>query len=254
MTEPVRAAFDIETVSPQLSLDERPEFEDSRQFELLGCAVAYDYPDGGRESVVHWRDGWGPDAELDLIETVLDTLADADRMFTYNGTGFDTIHLTGRARIAGANADRREPLERAERFLDRVDHVDLQPPANDAFGSYTSLEEALSAVGIDPAETDPTAFDHGVGPAGWATGTETPVQSKDVARLGEVYLDTAPAGDGSASGDAVGRSYTETAHRDRQFPDGTHEGVDHEALEAMLTHYARGDVADLFDLADARPF
>jgi len=252
VTEPVRAAFDIETVSPQLSLDERPEFEDSRQFEMLGGAVAYDDPDGRRESVVHWRDGWGPDAELDLIETLIDALADADRMVTYNGTGFDTIHLTGRARIAGANAGRREPLDRAERLLARIDHVDLQPPANDAFGSYTSLEEALTAVGIDPAETDPTAFDHGVGPAGWATGPETPVQSKDVARLGEVYLDVVSAGDEESA--ATGRSYTETAHRDRQFPDRTHDGVDREALEAMLTHYARADVADLFDLADARPF
>jgi hypothetical protein len=253
VTGPVRAAFDIETVSPQLSLDERPDFEDSRQFELLGGAVAYDYPDGRRESVVHWRDEWGPDAELDLIETLVDALADADRMLTYNGTGFDTIHLAGRARIAGANADRREPFDRAERLLARIDHVDLQPPANDAFGSYTSLEEALSAVGIDPAETDPTAFDHGVGPAGWATDPQTPVQSKDVARLGEVYLDTAPAGDEESSA-AAGRSYTEAAHRDRQFPDETHAGVDREALEAMLTHYARADVADLFDLADARPF
>lgn len=249
MTTPVRAAFDIETVSPQLDDGERPDFDDSRQFELLAAAIAYEYPDGSRETTVHWRDGWGPAAELAVAEWVVDSLADVETVVTYNGTAFDAVHLVGRARIAGAAAGRREPFERAETLVDRIDHVDLQPPAWEAFGNYTSLEGALRAVGIDPVPTDPAAFDHGLARAAWPTTPDEPVKSKDVARLGEIYLDVvseaAPAaGDTGDCGDTDDRTVDRTEIA----------GVDGDELRAMLDHYARADVECLFELADARPF
>ncbi|MEZ3145715.1 hypothetical protein [Halobaculum sp. MBLA0143] len=261
MTRPVRAAFDIETVSPQLDDDEQPDFRDSQHFELLAAAVAYEYPDGSRETAVHWRDGWGSTAELAVAEWIVDSLADVETVVTYNGTEFDMLHLVGRARIAGAAAGRREPFERAEALVDRIDHVDLQPPAWTAFGDYTSLEGTLRAVGIDPTATDPTGFDHGVPRAAWPTTPDEPVESRDVARLGEIYLDAVDAGgtvaggsggDGDADGgdDTVSDSDT-----DGDTADGSDTpAVDADELRAMLDHYARADVEYLFDLADARPF
>ena len=226
---PVRAAFDIETVSPQLDPDEQPNFDDSRHFELLGAAVAYEYPDGSRETTVRWRDGRGPAAELGVVDWIVDSLTDAGTVLTYNGTEFDTVHLVGRARIAGAAAGERRPFERAERLVDEMDHLDLKSPAWAAFGDFTSLEESLEAIGVEPAATDPAAFDHGLPASAWATDPESPVASKDVARLGEWYLD---------------------------LVDEESEGSDADTddLRAMLDHYARADVEDLFALADARPF
>ncbi|MFC7137998.1 ribonuclease H-like domain-containing protein [Halobaculum litoreum] len=226
MTNVRRAAFDIETVSPALREDERPDFTDSRDFELSGAAIAYEYSDGSTETVVEWRQGWGPRRELDLIETLLERLEPAETLVTYNGERFDLAHLEGRARIAGAEVGERahEPVQT---YLSGIEHVDLQPDAWAAYGKYTSLEQALTAVGLDPVATLPGDFAHGVPPSDWANEPTEAIESADLAVLGEIYLDAV---------------------------DGDRSDVSLSALEEMLSHYARADAELLFDLADRRPF
>jgi len=221
-----RAAFDIETVSPSIPDDERPNFTDSRDFELTGAAIAYDYADGSCETIVEWRNGWGARSELDLIEALSDCLAPAETVITYNGERFDLAHLEGRARIAGAEVGGRAH-EQVQAILDDIDHVDLKHEAWDAYGDYTSLEDTLRHVGIEPVETLPEAFEHGVPSTAWPKDPSEAVESKDLAVLGEIYLDAV---------------------------DGTRDDIAVTELEEMLTHYARADVELLFELADARPF
>ncbi|MFC7070511.1 ribonuclease H-like domain-containing protein [Halobaculum lipolyticum] len=221
-----RAAFDIETVSPTVPDDEYPDFTDSRDFELSGAAIAYEYTDGSREEMVEWREGWGPKREVELIETLLDRLEPAETVVTYNGERFDFTHLEGRARIAGAEVGKRahEPVQA---YLDGIKHIDLKPDAWEAYGDYTSLEDTLTAVGIDPIETVPGEFSHGIPRSEWSKKPTETVESGDLAVLGEIYLDAV---------------------------EGKRDDISLSALEEMLSHYARADVELLFDLADARPF
>ena len=226
MSHIVRAAFDIETVSPDVPEDKYPDFTDSHDFELSGAGIAYEYEDGSREAVVEWRNGWGPRAELDLIQTLLDRLEPAGTVITYNGERFDLTHLEGRARIAGEVVGERAH-ESVQKYLDRTEHIDLQPEAWDAYGEYTSLEETLEQVGIEPIETLPSEFDCRIPRDEWTKNLSEPVTSKDLAILGEIYLEAV---------------------------DGNRNDVSTTALEEMLTHYAQADVELLFELADARPF
>lgn len=226
MSEIVRAAFDIETVSPDIPEDEYPNFTDSRDFELSGAAIACEYADGSRETTVEWRDGWGPQSEVDLIKALLDRLEPAKTVITYNGERFDFAHLEGRARIAGVAVGERIH-ESVQSYLDSINHVDLQPEAWSAYGEYTSLEEALKQVGLNPIETLPDEFDHGIPHSQWPKGPSEPITSKDLAVLGEIYLDAI---------------------------EGKRDDVAVTNLEEMLTHYTRADVELLFELADARPF
>jgi len=222
----VRAAFDIETVSPDVPDDQYPDFTDSHDFELSGAGIAYEYADGSRETIVEWRNGWGPRAELDLIETLLDRLKPAGTVITYNGERFDLAHLEGRARIAGATVGKRahEPVQS---YLEGIEHIDLKPEAWAAYGDYTSLEDTLEQVGLNPVETLPNNFEHKIPRSEWKKKSSEPITSSDLALLGEIYLDSV---------------------------DARRDDIPVTVLEEMLTHYVQADVELLFELADARPF
>jgi len=221
-----RAAFDIETVSPDIPEDQYPDFTDSHDFELSGAGIAYEYADGSRETVVEWRNGWGPQAELKLIETLLDRLRPAGTVITYNGERFDFAHLEGRTRIVGATVGERthEPVQS---YLEGAEHVDLKPEAWAAYGDYTSLEETLEQAGLDPVETLPSNFNHKILRSEWVKNPSEAITSTDLALLGEIYLD---------------------------IVDGERNDIPLTILEEMLTHYVQADVELLFELADARPF
>lgn len=226
MSNIVRAAFDIETVSPDVPEDQYPDFTDSHDFELSGAGIAYEYADGSRETVVEWRNGWGPQAEIDLIETLLDRLRPAETVITYNGDRFDLLHLEGRARIASATVGERTQ-EPVQSYIEGAEHIDLKPEAWAAYGNYTSLEDTLEQVGLDPVETLPSNFDHKIPRSEWNKNPSEAVTSADLAVLGEIYLDSV---------------------------DGERDDIRVTVLEEMLTHYVQADVELLFELADARPF
>jgi len=235
----IRAAFDIETVSPMVPDDERPEFGNPHHFELQSAGIAIE-EDGEVETVRHLtRDGWGAEHELALIEDIMDTLetVSPDVTYTFNGEDFDLFLLSERARISANSADAQNPYARRDDFESVVGHEDLQPDAWAAFGNYTTLEEALIGAGVFDDEDDlPTThitdFDHGIDHTAWswknpASDDINVLESGDVAVIGEHYLDG-----------------LEDGRDDEQF----------QQLQEMLDHYVRNDVAHLFDLADARPY
>lgn len=235
---PGRFAIDIETVSPSLAPYERvPDFEDSRYFELLAVALGHETPAGEREVAVLFRDGTTPASELDLVERVCRWLRarDGERYLTYRGEAFDVPHLLGRTEAALADCPGREGeavlADLRTLLTDDLAHDDLGPPAAAAFGDYTSFEDACERAGVETEATRWAAYDHGTDLDDLRPPKhrgEVTVLNRDVPVLGGRYLALAEAG------------ATET--------------VTFRALRDLLEHYARADVAPLFDLADARPF
>ncbi|WP_255151236.1 hypothetical protein [Halorarius halobius] len=225
----MRLALDIETVSPDLGPDERPDFRDSDDFELLAVALGYERPEGV-ESTVLFRDGTDAASELALLDRVLDwcDARPAKTLVTYNGEAFDLLHLRGRAERAAAAVGDDEVPDRVDAFLDGLAHDDLRDRAVDRWGGRPRFEDACDRVGVDVPETLWREYDHGRDPRAWrgATGTDDPtVQNSDVPGFGAAYLDLA----------AVGATDTLTFRE----------------LERMLTDYALADVEPLFELADA---
>jgi hypothetical protein len=228
-------AFDIETISPDVPPGRRPDFGDSSQFELLAGTVAYQArPSGDIETVVQFRDGRGPAAELTLIEQLLDLLTDSEtaRVLTYNGDAFDFPHLLGRAQLAAADLGTRETVPaRVDTVLETIESDDLIHDAWDAFGEYTALEDACRHAEVEIPNTNWTDYDHGLDPADWRPPADqgTPhVVSADVPQLGERYLDRIDAG----------LTGTQQFHQ----------------LEAILTEYAVTDFEPLFSPPLRRPF
>lgn len=231
-----RAAFDIETVSPDVPHDEYPDFEDPDDFEFLISAVGYQPAPGDEiETELFFRDGWGPAAELDVIEATLDWLdaRDVETLFTYNGSGFDLIHFEGRAERASAALGRRDGVaDRVRTFLDGVAHDDLRDDAVDVYGGYPSLEDVCFKNDIDVAKTLLSDYDISEQPLNETRSSKAwgkpDLQNEDVPVLGEAFLDLVD--DGGADSEA------------------------YETLREAFAHYARGDIRPLFHLADARPF
>jgi len=231
-----RFALDIETVSPSLDRYERPpDFRDPANFELLAVGLGYEAPDGERETEMLYRESGDADGELDLIDRTWEWIAErpGEPCLTYGGEGFDFVHLLGRAEAATSECPGRTgPSERIGTLLEEeLAHDDIQRAAWDAFGEYTTLEEACAEVGIEPVETRWAEFDHGIDldelrPRQYRGLAE--VTNRDIPVLGERYLALADAG------------ATET--------------LTFRSLRELLDHYGREDVVHLFDLADARPF
>ncbi|WP_380675532.1 3'-5' exonuclease [Salinigranum sp. GCM10025319] len=230
-----RVAIDIETVSPDLEYWERPNFRDSKDFELLAVALAWrQNPGPDIQTRVLFRDGWGSDSELALIENTVTWLeaAEAEIYITYNGETFDFRHLRGRCHIAAEEAGTGGALrERVEASLSAAESVDLKHDAWAAFGDYTALGTACARVGVAQETPHWQDYPHGLDPDETRVecdkGTPT-LLSSDVAQFGERYLDWC----------------------DRENANGERLT----ALKELLQTYARADVVPLFELADARPY
>ena len=233
----IRAAFDIETVSPTVPHDEYPPFDDPTAFEVQsgGIAVERDGEIVDRKHIT--RDGWGAQAEVDVIAKLAQALleAEADVTYTYNGVDFDFWLLRERARLRADETGERSLCGFLRGLEDAVGHEDIMQAMNDA-DLYMSLEEAKDHFEIfvdederDASKVDVTAYDHGYDPAEWTWRDDPadPLDGGDVAVLGEDYLDGVDAG-----------------RDDAEF----------EQLVAMFDDYVRGDVDHLFRLADARPY
>ena len=231
-----RFAFDIETVSPDVPHDQRPDFDDSSDFEFLISAVGYQPEPGDPvETELFFRDGWGPEAEAEVIDRTLDWFEarDGDTLLTYNGERFDLVHLRGRAEIASKEAVGYDALEdRIETFLANIEHDDVRHDARRAYGGYPSLEGVCKKNDVDVVETPLDEYELSEERLNETRSSKSwgknHLVSEDVPVLGEEYLSAVDAGE------------TETE---------TFENV-----RSALDHYARGDIRPLFRLADARPF
>lgn len=234
----IRAAFDIETVSP--GVDE-PEFVNPDHFHLQSAGIAVE-EDGEIVDKYHLtRDGWGAEHELAVIKDIAEHLLQSapDATYTYNGERFDFHLLEERARIRGEEIGDLRVHELVEGIESKIGHDDLIFDAWDAFEGYPSLEASLVQAGVFEdeeelrgAQTLLTDYDHGFDHESWSWKDPDDdavhvLDGEDVGYLGEHYLDG-----------------LEHGRNDEEFQE----------LVAMLDNYVRGDVDHLFDLADARPY
>ncbi|MFC7047299.1 3'-5' exonuclease [Halobacteriaceae archaeon GCM10025711] len=231
-----RVALDIETISPNVGKNERPDFGNPDDFELLAVGLAYDGPRNptvGSKRVL-LRDDPSPAAELDLLQRTVSALRtyNPETLITYSGEEFDLPILLGRPIRAADNPAGDAALGELETALNGVEHDDLKYEAWETYGDYLTLEELAIKEGLRPAETRFEDFDHGmdlpsVRPS---NSTKPTVQSKDIPGIGEVWLHAR-----SPVHDNIGPC-----------------NVD--ATRDLIEHYTLGDIEHLFSLADARPF
>lgn len=227
-------ALDIETASP----DESPgpdEFDDTRYFELVAVALGYRAGEEAPETTVHLRCGdWTAQHTADLLERALAWCdgRDADRLLTYNGSGFDLVHLRNWADDLAAVgvADVRDDLAALS-----AGHVDLKHPATERYrdrlpgrASFHRLERVCRWEGIDVVETRYADYD--LNPD-FLRGAGIPADARTV--------------EGRHVGRGLGAAYVEGVAA------GLDDRLTYRELGRLLENYARSDVRVLFELADA---
>jgi hypothetical protein len=220
-------ALDIETASPFRSPG-YDDFDDTDCFELVAVALGHRPADGPVETTVLFRrGGWDPTHTADLIGRtcawVTERAADdAPPVLTYNGQGFDAVHLR---EWAGRLGDDHPRLPRAVGRL-LAAHRDVAPVAGHRFadrsfpGRFPKFEDACNWAGVDAPATRYADFD---------------LDPALVARV------DGPTVEGRHVGEVLGEAYVD------RVADGAEPG----ALERLLAHYAAGDVGPLFGLAAA---
>ncbi|AUV82840.1 hypothetical protein C2R22_15340 [Salinigranum rubrum] len=228
-------ALDIETASPFESPDPS-DFDDTRYFELVAVALGYrPAPNADPELAVFLRrGGWAVEHTADLLVRAMEWCDDreSDRLLTYNGEGFDLVHLRNWVDEA-AETGHSDLGERFDRLTAR--HLDLKRPATERYrdrlpgrASFHKLERVCRWEGIDVEETRYADYDlnpdflRGVG-----------VPERDAAV------------EGKHVGQGLGAAYVEGVAA------GLDDRLTYRELDRLLRDYARSDVAALFELADA---
>lgn len=221
-------ALDIETASPFRSPG-YADFDDTDCFELVAVALGHrPAPDGPVETeVLFRRGGWDPSHTADLIDRACEwvaTRSDSGEspLLTYNGRGFDAVHLR---EWAGRLEAEHPALPGAVGRL-FANHRDVAPVAGHQFrdrsfgGRFPRFERACAWAGVEVPPTRYANFDL----------DPTLVTRVDGERV-----------EGKHVGEVLGEAYVERVAA----------GEDPGALESLLAHYAAGDVEPLFSLADA---
>lgn len=220
-------ALDIETASP-FRTPGYDEFEETDCFELVAVALGHrPAPEAAVETAVLFRrGGWEPTHTADLLSRACSwatARVDGETpVLTYNGRGFDAVHLREWAGRLGTD---HPDLPRAVGRLFAT-HRDVAPVAGHRFrersftGRFPSLETACGWAGVDAPETRYADFD---------------LDPSLLNRVDGAHVT------GRAVGRVLGEAYVDGAASDGPDP----------ALEALLADYAAADVAPLFGLADA---
>jgi hypothetical protein len=223
----VTLALDVETASP-FRTPGYDDFDDTDCFELVAVALGHrPAPDADPETTVLFRrGGWDDRHTAALIERTRAWVdarrADGEPLLTYNGAGFDAVHLRGWAdRLAADHPGLPDAV--AGLF---ADHRDVAPVAGRRFadrsfpGRFPRFEDACGWAGV---AAPPTRYaDYDLDPTLVARVDGDAVTGRAVGEtLGEAYVDRVAAGESPG------------------------------ALERLLADYAAGDVAPLFALADA---
>ncbi|WP_440767604.1 hypothetical protein [Natronorubrum sp. DTA7] len=231
-----QVAFDIETVNADRPAGVDFDFKNPEHLEMFCICVAH-RPEPGAEidHEVIFREGTSPDAELDVFEAAVQWMEckPDETVLTFNGDGFDFIHLEGRAQIAAETLEGRfDVVDRVESFINSTESDDVRPEAVEFCNDeYTSMEDACEAVGVDAPETRLDDYDLPVDPIPERSSyrpSKPVLMGCDVPVIGERYLNLAER--------------------------GATDLEPFEEMHAALKHYAETDVQPLFELADARPF
>lgn len=226
-----RLALDIETISPNLSYSDYPDFDDPNDFEFLATAMCYEPPeqeDGVAETIL-WRDGLDTQSELDHARDVAEVIGSLEPsdLVTYNGNRFDLWLLLTRAKQGGKQVGDLDVFKRLQVAFDSPNRIDLKHSAWEVYGEYTTLEDTIESQGLTVRRTLFDDYDHGHSLA-YRPPTEPPyIEGSDVPEIGEAMLRTSA---------------------------GQEESVNVEETRAMLTDYALGDIEHLLALADRHPF
>ncbi|MFC7081109.1 hypothetical protein [Halorussus caseinilyticus] len=219
-------AIDIETASP----DEEPaydEFDNTDYFELVAVALGYRVDDSSSvESAVLFRDGgWEEEHTADLLERVAEWLGrrEISEVLTYNGAGFDFIHLRNWAEETD-DLGLTDGVSECFRSLDSQ-QIDLAVPSAD-YHTDLSFEAVCEARNISVTETEyedyeiDSEFFHDLGI------DEDELKGKHV-------------------GTYLGEEYVTGVTR------GLEEVPLYQELKNMLLDYAEEDAIRLFDLYDS---
>ena len=220
-------ALDVETASP-FQTPGYDDFDDTAYFEPVAVALGHRSTHGAdpETTVLFRRGGWDDAHTADLIARTcawVTDRAEADEpLLTYNGAGFDAVHLREWAdRCAAARPDLPDGV--ADLF---ADHRDVAPVAAYRFadrpftGRFPRFEEACAWAGVDAPATRYADYD------------------LDPALVDRVDDDEVT---GQAVGQVLGEAYVDRVAAD-ESPG---------ALERLLADYAASDVTPLFALADA---
>ncbi|WP_096388844.1 hypothetical protein [Halopenitus persicus] len=218
-------AIDIETASPDKEPSKQEHFRDTSYFELVAIAVGY--RDGSRteSDVLFRKGGWEQEHTADLLERLF-TWCDGrgiETVLTYNGNGFDRIHLENWSRSLDENGVTTDMTPRIESLF--AGHRDLAEPSFDKYrsrisGGGTSFERICEWEDIDIVETRYADYD-----------------------LHEsVYKEYGSHVKGQHIGESLGEMYVDL------HVSGATDTTTYRQLKRMLTDYAAGDVIPLFEL------
>jgi len=225
-----RLALDIETISPDLSYSDYPDFEDPNDFEFLATALGYEPP--GEDDIadtILWRDGLDTQSELDHARDVAEVILSLEPsdLVTYNGDRFDLWLLLARAKQGGEQIGDLDVFKHLQTAINSPNRIDLKPSAWEVYGEYTTLEDVIENQGLTVRRTLFDDYDHGH-PLSYRPPTKPPyIEGADVPEIGEAMLKTSA---------------------------GQEESINVEEMREMLTDYALGDIEHLLALADRHPF
>lgn len=224
-------ALDIETASP----GEEPngEFQNTDYFELVAVALGY-RPDSSSEiesEVLFRNGGWEREHTAKLLNRVAKWTDDREieQVLTYNGTGFDFVHLREWARTLDNELD-----TGIEEYITKLDgkQVDLRYPATEYHSDlmrsdhdFPKLERVCEARSIPTTETKYADYDI------------------DSNFLGDYAH--AEAVKGRHIGELLGEKYVTCV------TNGLEHTQIYQELKSLLSDYARGDIRPLFDLYDS---
>ena len=146
-------ALDIETIP----LKTDPDFDDPSHWTVFAVALGHKPPDSDFVVDVLFRDNTHFDAEQDLIERMIDWIAEHThgkqrRILTYNGESYDLPILKHRAYVLDDEVPDSNLAERLYMMLETSLHTDLIQDIKQEKGYYVSLDDALDEFSIDADE------------------------------------------------------------------------------------------------------
>lgn len=224
-----RLALDIETASLR---GEPTDFQNTAEFELVAVGVGYHDGDGDPEVTVCRRaGGWEVEHTATLLREVVEWCEARDGpVITYNGAGFDEIHLRNWANAVAEAGAWPEASARVDDLFSS--HIDLGPLSAEVFPDA-----------VNPGRDIPALWK-----ACEEAGIDQPTVWYDDYDLPEPYLAGLDIDASFVKGAHVGSSLGEA------YVDGVVAGIDgthtHDELVRLLVDYAAGDIAPLFDLHD----
>ncbi|SDY44094.1 hypothetical protein [Halopenitus persicus] len=218
-------AIDIETASPDEAPSTQEQFRETSYFELVAIAVGYRDGSGTESDVLFRAGGWEQEHTADLLERLFAWCEgrDVETVLTYNGNGFDRIHLENWSRSLDENGVTAGMARRTESLF--ATHRDLAEVSLDKYrsrisGGGTSFERICRWEDVDVAETRYADYDlHESVHEGYGSHVK-----------------------GQHIGDSLGELYVDL------HVSGATETTTYRQLKRMLTEYAVADVLPLFEL------